>query len=257
MHRLLLGDGLGAGGEAGPKARAIRLWRAHPEVVFAFCAAFLIYGDLSSVTTRDWVSWTDQELTLQRIPDPVLPYTLAATVTTAIFLTWILTPRVGAIRAALVGISTPVAAVGSFELAFLFILYPSAFWIPAHLDLTYWGYAIAILSYAMFGFVGGGWWKIPRWWWLFLVAVVVGFAIWYAAGVPLPVSEIGGHHTPPDLLGVALAGNVALKWAVFVLFAAPIALGARRASDLQRASAHGASKASIPERFADPTQRPT
>jgi len=214
-------------GKAAPGSRLIRFWRGHPEIPFALCLGFLFFVDFGGVTANSWVSWTFQELTLQRIPDPVVPFTVGATVVTAVVLTWILSPRIGWIRAALVGVSTPVGAVGVFEIAFAFILYPASFWVPAHLDVSYWGYAFAVLSYALFGLVGGGWWKVPRWWWYLLLAVAAGFSIWYAAGVPLTVPSMGGHDTPSNLLGAALVGNVALKWAVFVLLGAPVVVGAR------------------------------
>ena len=205
--------------------------------------------NFSGIASNTWVPWTFQELTLQRIPDPVVPFTVAASVVATVGVSWALTPRIGVVRAVLVGVSTPVGAVGAFELAFLFIAYPSAFWIPAHLGLDYWGYALEILSYALFGLVGGGWWRTPRWWWLLLGGVTAGFAIWYLVGVPLTVPSIGGHTTAPNLLLPALVGNVVLKWAVFVLLAAPPVLGARRSgrtgpSNQPRASPDGSEPSS-------------
>ena len=226
---LLRGDRAGIVGIGAPKSRVIRFWRGHPEFVFVLCLGFLLFVNFGGAPTDGWVPWTFQELTLQRIPDPVVPFTVGATVVTAVALTWILSPRIGWVRAALIGVSTPVGVVGVFELGFLFIVYPAAFWVPAHLSWAYWDYGFAILSYALFGLVGGGWWRVPRWWWFLLLAVVVGFATWYAAGVPLTVPSIGGRATPANLLGIALVGNVALKWAVFVLLAVPPALGAREA----------------------------
>lgn len=228
MLRLLTGDRRGVDDANAPESRILRVWRGHPEIPFALCLAFLLYVEFGKVTTNSWVSWTFQELTFQRVPDPVVPFTVGATVVTTIVLAWTLTPRIGVLRAALVGVSTPVGVVGMFELAFVLIVYPSVFWIPAHLNWGYWGYAFALLSYALFGLVGGGWWSVPRWWWLLFAGVVAGFVIWYAAGVPLTVPEIGGHSTPTSLLRIALIGNVLLKWAVFILVAAPVVVGARR-----------------------------
>jgi len=212
---------------SGPTSRIVRFWRAHPEVPFLLCLVFFYIANYGGFWADSWAPWTFRELTLQLIPDPVVPFTVGATISTAVVLTWALTPRVGVIRAALVGVSTPVGAVGLFELAFLFIVYPSAFWFPAHLSWVYWDYGFAILSFALFGFVGGGWWRLPRWWWPLFAAVALGFVLWYAAGVPLPVADVNGHLTSPALLGIALVGNVVLKWAVFVLVAAPILMGAR------------------------------
>jgi len=234
LQVILRGDQAGVKGTDAPQSRVIRVWRGHPEIPFAVCLSFLLYVEFGRVTTNSWVSWTFQELTLQRIPDPVVPYTVGATIFTAIALTWVLAPRIGLVRGALVGISTPVGVVGVFELGYLFIVYPTAYWVPAHLSWGYWGFGFAILSYALFGFVGGGWWRLPRWWWFLFLGVVLGFVAWYAAGTPLTVPSIGGHTTPSNLLGIALVGNVILKWAVFVLVAAPVSIGAREAVEKRR-----------------------
>ena len=196
-------------------------------MVFLLCLALWVGVNFSAIPTHGWAPWTFQELTLQRIPDPVVPFTVGATVITTIALTVVLTPRIGVPRSVLVGISVPVSAVGVFELVYLFLLHPTAFWYPANPDPYFWGYVAALLSYAAFGLVGAGWWRIPSWWWPMLLGVIAGFAAWYAAGMPLTVASIGGHATPANLLGIALVVNVALKWAIFVLLAAPIATGAR------------------------------
>lgn len=226
--RLLIGDRAEVTGPQAPTSTIQRVWRGHPEIVFLLCLAVLYEVNYTSIATHGWVPWTFQELTFQRVPDPVVPFTIGATVVCAVVLAAVLTPQIGLPRAVLVGISVPVAAVGAFELAYLFMIDPAAFWIPSNPDPLYWGYVAALLSYVVFGFVGVGWWRVPRWWWYVLIGVAAGFAIWYAAGVPLTLPSIGGRTTPPGLLLPVLVGNVILKWAVFILFAAPIMEGVRR-----------------------------
>lgn len=225
--RILVGDRAGVRGEGAPASRVLQLWRGYPEVIFLLGLGSLLAVGVSGIPTHGWVPWTFQELTLQRIPDPVVPFTVGATIATSVVLTILLTPRIGVVRAALIGVSVPVSVVGIFEISYLFLLHPSAFWPPANPNPDFWGYVLALVTYAAMGLVGGGWWRVPRWWGGLLIAVVAGFVLWFAAGVPLPQPSVGGHTTPSDLLGVALVGNVALKWGVFVLMAAPIAMGAR------------------------------
>ena len=226
--RLLIGDRSGVARSGAPASRVLRVWRGYPEIAFLLCLTFFFGVNYSGIPTHGWVPWTFQELTLQRVPDPVVPYTLLATAATSVALTALLTPRIGVPRAVLIGVSVPVGVVGLFELAYLFVLHPGAFWGSTLLDPAFSGYLLALTSYAVFGLVGGGWWKVPRWWWYLLIGAIAGFASWFLAGVPLPESAVGGHTTPGDLLGVALVVNVVLKWTVFVLAAAPIVVGAWR-----------------------------
>ncbi len=208
-----------------PRGSFRAIWRAHPEVPFAVCLAFFWVANYTSFGNTGWAPWSFQELTLQRIPDPVLPFTLAATVATFGILLWTLHRPVGVLRAALVAVSIPLGAVGFFELLFQFLFNPANFWVPAHLNLAYWGYAFAILSFALFGLVGAGWWVLNRAWWALLAATAAALAFWSLIGLPLPVSPLDGHVTPSWELGIALVINVGLKWAVFALLTVPVLNG--------------------------------
>lgn len=207
-------------------------------MLFLLCLAFFWLANFTSFGNTDWLPWTIQTLAFEHGPDPVLPFTLAATFATAALLFRSLYRAVGAVRAALIAFSTPVGAVGAFELLFQFLFDPANFWIPAHLDLFYWGYALALASFALFAVVGSAWWSLNRTWWGLLAGAALLASLWKLVGFPLPVSPLDGHVTPSWELGIALGINVALKWGVFALLTLPILNGAGKELRLEHGSTH-------------------
>jgi hypothetical protein len=228
LRLLLAGNRSGVEGPDAPAGRTARLLRGHPEVPFLLCLIFFVLANFTSLGSSAYAPLAFREVTLQATPaDPVLPFTLAAVAATFGVVVAVLTRPIGLPRSVIVAASVSVGAVGIFELAYSFIRFPASFWLPAHLNLSYWRYGITVLSFATLATVGAGWWRLDRFWWYLAAATMCGFAVWYVAGVPLSIENFHGHLTPGNLLGVGLAVNVSLKWAVFALVSWPIVNGAR------------------------------
>jgi hypothetical protein len=152
-------------------------------------------------------------------PDPILPFTLTAALVTAPFLVLQMRRRTSLSRwrAVVIGASVPVGAVGLFEIPYQEIR-AAAFPGLAGVGLPT-GAVVALTAWILVGFSGIGWMRFDRVTAALGLALILGFAAWWALGYPQVVTPPGGN------LPIAYAFNVGLKWLCFTWFAALILRG--------------------------------
>jgi hypothetical protein len=212
--------GCGGRGATGLIEAAVRLLRTRPEFWFAATAALSAVTSFTAAGTALLGPAVIRRLS-GMTPDPILPFTLAAALVSAIVVWRALARRstLSGARRLLVAISVCIGPVGAFEIPFQLIrgyVFPSL--AGGEVGAGTW---LALSSWVLVGLTGLA---LMRFSWRFVglgMATVLGFLAWWAVG--FPQVTFGS----PTQVAVAYLFNVPLKFAAFALFALPLVEGLR------------------------------